>query len=357
MTAPRPLVLVTGATGKTGAAVVTHLLSQQWPVRALVHGLDVRSERLRAAGAQVVVADLFDTESLFGAMKGVRRAYYCPPWHPQLLQSAVSFAVAARESKLEAIVGLSQWLASPSHPSLATRQNWLIEKLFAMVPGAAHVTVNPGFFADNYLRLIGFAAQLGLFPMPLGAGRNAPPSNEDIARVVAAALIDPERHAGRRYRPTGPELLSAGQMTEVLSRVLRRRVRHLELPMWLFLKALRALGVDPFQQTGLRHYLEEHRRGSFELGAPTDDVREVTGRAPEAFETIAGRYAQHPEAQRTVANTLRSLLDFARIGLTPAHDLASFERVQQHPFPGQPVLAIDSTRWNDEHEPRTTPAA
>jgi len=39
--------------------------------------------------------------------------------------------------------------------------------------------------------------------------RNAPPSNEDIARVAVAALMDPARHAGKSYRPTGPELLGA----------------------------------------------------------------------------------------------------------------------------------------------------
>ena len=123
-----------------------------------------------------------------------------------MLQSAAAFAAAAREARLEAIVGLTQWLASPSHPSLATRQNWLADRMFSMVQGIAHVAINPGFFADNYLRLISFAAQLGLFPWPTGESRNAPPSNEDIGRVAVAALMAPERHAGRVYRPTGPEL-------------------------------------------------------------------------------------------------------------------------------------------------------
>lgn len=143
----RPTILVAGATGKTGGAVASELLQLGWPVRALVRVQDARSERLRAQGAEITVADLFDPEQLLEAMRGTARAYYCPPWHPYMLQSAAAFAAAARNARLEAVVGLSQWLASPSHPSLATRQSWLMETMFSVLPGVAHTIVNPGFFA------------------------------------------------------------------------------------------------------------------------------------------------------------------------------------------------------------------
>ncbi len=346
----RPTILVTGATGKTGGAVASQLLQLGWPVRALVHVNDARSERLRGQGAEIAVADLFDPEQLLEAMRGTSRAYYCPPWHPYMLQSAAAFAAAARQAKLEAVVGLSQWLASPSHPSLATRQSWLVDNMFSMLPGVEHTIVNPGFFADNYLRLIGFAAHLGIFPMPTGNSLNAPPSNEDIARVAVAALIEPGRHAGKTYRPTGPALLSARDMAETLGRVLGRRVHHIDMPMWMFLKAMRALGISAFEQSGVRRYIEDHKRGAFEVGAPTNHVLEVTGRAPEDFETIARRYAALPEARRTLGNKLRALGDFMRIGLTPAYNLHRYEREQHHPIPAHPELAAASSTWRKEHE-------
>ena len=115
-------ILVTGATGKTGSAVVTQLLAKGVPVRALVRTLDRRSAALAASGAEVVIADIFDPGQLLDAMRGVQRAYYCPPYHPFVIQSASAFAAAARETGLEQIVGLSQWLAGPNHPSLMTRQ-------------------------------------------------------------------------------------------------------------------------------------------------------------------------------------------------------------------------------------------
>jgi uncharacterized protein YbjT (DUF2867 family) len=160
----KPRIIVTGATGKTGSVVVTELLKARYPVRAIVRREDGRSARLKAQGAEVAIADMSDVERIADALKDVQGAYYCPPLDPYMIQGAVAFAVAAKEARLEHIVGLTQWLASPSHPSLMTRQHWLVDRLFSMTPGVAHTIINPGFFADAYLLTIGLAVHLGLFP-------------------------------------------------------------------------------------------------------------------------------------------------------------------------------------------------
>ena len=134
----KPRIIVTGATGKTGRVVVTELQRAGYPVRAMAHREDGRSARLRAQGADVVIADMSDVERVADALKDVQRAYYCPPFDPYMIQGAVAFAVAAEEARLEHIVGLTQWLASPSHPSLMTRQSWLVDRLFSMMPGLEH---------------------------------------------------------------------------------------------------------------------------------------------------------------------------------------------------------------------------
>ena len=344
----RPKILVTGATGKTGHAVVTDLLRRQWPVRAVVHARDARSEALDRQGVETVVADLYDPEQLLVAMRGTERAYYLTPFQPLMIQSAVAFAVAAREAKLEAIVGLSQWLASPSHPSILTRQTWLVDKLFSMLPGIAHVTINPGYFADNYLRFIDFAAHLGILPNLTGDSRNAPPSNEDIARVAVAALIDPDKHAGRCYRPTGPALLSSRDMAEILSRILNRTIRSVTMPWWLLTRAARLQGVHPFDLYNLRYYTEDHKQSAFAFGAPTDDVYEVTGQPPEPFEVTARRYAALPKANRTIGNTMRAWANFLRTPFAPGYDLDRFERAQGFPAAPDAKLAMRNERWKAE---------
>lgn len=345
--APVGKTFVTGASGKTGAALALELLARGHAVKAFVRGRDARSEKLANAGAEVVTGDLFDVLSLAQAMKGCDRAYYCPPWHPYMIQSATGFAVAARRSGISTIVHLSQWLASPNNPSLATRQNWLVEELFAGLDGIEVITLNPGFFADNCLVLIGMAAQLGVFPWPNGQSRNAPPSNEDIARVAAAVLIDPKAHFGKTYRPTGPELLTAKDIAAIMGSVLGKRVHHIEMPLFMFFKAARVVGLSASQIGGLRHYMQEERKGAFEFLAPNSHVLDVTGSPPESFEATARRYAQRPEAQRSLSNKLAAIGQFMQIGMTPGYNVARIERLQMQPAPASLKLSIDDPAWKE----------
>lgn len=345
----RPRIIVTGATGKTGSIVAAELLKAGYPVRAMVRREDERSARLKAQGAEIAVADMSDVERIADALRDVQGAYYCPPLNPYMIQGAVAFAVAARESRLEHVVGMTQWLSSPSHPSLMTRQHWLVDRLFSMTPGVAHTIVNPGFFADSYLVTIGAASHLGIFPWMYGKSQNAPASNEDIARVAVAALLDPARHAGKRYHPTGPELLGAEDMARAIGRAVGRSVRVVPTPVWLFMKAARRAGMSIDVMSNVRYYIEDHRRGAFEAGAPTSDVLDTTGRFPEDFETIARRYAAQPSIRRTLGNQLRELAQFMIAPLSPGFRLERYERELRSPFPSEPQFAPDSEAWRREH--------
>ena len=347
----RPTILVTGATGKTGGAVVRELLAKGFPVRAVVRADDARSQALQRAGAETVVADLYNPEQLLAAMRGTQRAYYVPPFQPNMIHSAVAFADAAREARLEHVVQMSQWTSSPSHPAVLTRQTWLVDRLFETIPGVAHTVVNPGMFADNFLRVIDFPALLGIFPVLSGTSRSAPVSNEDIARVVTAVLADPDEHAGKRYRPTGPKLLSAQEMASVVARVVGRRVRPVNMPFWMLAKVARLQkSADPFELVCLRYYMQDHKRGAFEFdGGVTDVVRELTGTPAEDFETTARRYAAMPFARRTFGNRARAVLNFLVTPFYPGYDLNRYEREHSFPTPGDPRLTMDSDTWRREH--------
>jgi uncharacterized protein YbjT (DUF2867 family) len=80
----QPAILVTGATGKTGGAVARQLLEQG-----------------RRVGADIAVADLFDFEQSYAAMRGTKGACFCPPFHPYMTRAAAAFSAAAREAELE----------------------------------------------------------------------------------------------------------------------------------------------------------------------------------------------------------------------------------------------------------------
>ncbi|MBC8069484.1 MAG: NmrA family NAD(P)-binding protein [Deltaproteobacteria bacterium] len=344
------MTLVTGATGKTGAVVVAELLKRAMPVRALVHREDERADRLRGLGAEVVVAQMHDHDQLARALTDVKQAYYVPLLSPHSLHAAMAFAVAARNARIDAVVQMSQWLSHPAHPSVMTRETWLIDRAFAMIPNLAHVIVNPGMFADNFLRTLDLAALLHIHPVMTGDSRSAPISNEDLGRVIAALLVDPRAHAGRRYRPTGAKLLTGSQMADAIAAAVGHRVIPVRIPFWLFRKVARMDGVDPHVVLSYREYLADHRAGAFEIGGGVTDVVEaLTGTPAESFETTARRYAAQPFARQTWSRRLRAFVRFNLAPFWPGYDLDRYSRQRAFPVPPEPSLAADDARWREEH--------
>jgi uncharacterized protein YbjT (DUF2867 family) len=298
-----------------------------------------------------VVADLYDPDQLTAAARGARRAFYLPPIRPYMIQSAVAFAIAARNAGIEHVVQMSQWTSHRAHPANMTRQTWLVDQLFAMIPGVAHTVFNPGMFAHNFLRTIDFAALLGIYPVLSGKGRAAPISNEDMARVAAAILVDgPDRHAGKSYRPTGPVLLDGREMGRIVAKAVGHTVIPVDLPIWMLGKVAQQQGIDPFEITSLRHYMQDMRKGAFEFdGGVTSVVENLTGVPAESFQTTARRYAAMPFARQALGNRLKAFAAFNLTPFYPGYNFNKWDRRMALPMPPHPSLSIDDNIWRETH--------
>jgi uncharacterized protein YbjT (DUF2867 family) len=90
-------VLVTGATGDTGRAAVRESLALGLGVRAMVHEHDARSDALKTLGAEIVLGDLLEINTIRAAMEGVDAAYFVWPVQPGLIEATVNFIQAAKE--------------------------------------------------------------------------------------------------------------------------------------------------------------------------------------------------------------------------------------------------------------------
>jgi uncharacterized protein YbjT (DUF2867 family) len=344
-----PRILVSGATGKVGAEVVKQLLEKKYPVKAMVRKLDARSEQLKKLGAEIVVADVFDTEGVYNAMKGTHRVFYLPVVHPYMIQSTVAFAVAAHQLQVEQVVTLTQWLSNPSHPSLLTRHHWLTDKLMPMIPGIASTIVNPGLFGEVVAGFIPSAAVSGVFPNFIGESKAPLCSNADMARVCVAALIDPAKHNGKTYKPTGPENLSLPDVARILTKLTGREIKAQFMSNKMFLKAAKASGISPFEAFITQHYFEDGQRGSFEVYAPTDTVYELTGVKPERFESIAKRYLALPESQPTFANKMKGFSDLFKIITASPYNIEKYKKDMDFPVLANPQLSADNEIWKAEH--------
>lgn len=351
MTEPR--TLVTCASGNTGFETANQLLERGYQVRALVHRLDGRSKLLKGMGAEIQVGNMHDIEDMRLALRDVQRAYFCAPLLRDALSASAVFAAAAEEHRLEVAVAMSQWLADPRHPSVHTRETWLADRMFSWMPGVDVVTINPGWFADNYMAALEPIAQFGMMPMPLGEGMNAPPSNQDIARVIVGALTNPAQHIGKTYRPTGPTLLSPQDIAATFAKVLGRPVKYFDAPAGMFTKVARALSFPDFTIAQVLAYFEDYKRNAFAVGAPTQAVVEVSGQQPEDFETIVRRYvSESPSVERSAGAKLRAMGGLMKIMFTPSLNTERYAKSHDIPYLTGASLAIDSGKWLSTHSPQ-----
>lgn len=347
-----PKILVTGATGKTGAAVTRLLLRDGFEVRAIVRKEDARSAQLRNLGAETKVVDVFDSQQWSDSLKGISRAYFVPFFDPYMIQSAAAFAAAVPGSNLESLVQLSQWIASPRHPSLHTRQLWLTEELFSGLPGIQHTILNPGYFADNFLRLMDFSSTLGIYPDLTGESRSAPISNEDIARAAVALLKNPSRFQKKSYRPTGATLVGTREITSMISEVLGRRVLRVPMPMWMMLRAARIQGVNPFELDGFRFYVEDHKQGAFSISGVNHELEELTGSPAEPLTETLRRYASRNDVQRNLGNWARVFMQFNMVPFVAGHNFTSLAKSKGFPAPTNPEMTLQSDVWRQTHLPQ-----
>lgn len=351
----KPKILVTSAAGNTGIPTTLQLLEKGYLVRAFVRRNDHRAKRLEDAGAEIFVGDQNSIADMRRAMSGVQRAYHCFPVAANHAHFGSVFAIAAQEAQLEHVVMLAQWTSHADHPSMFTREVWLNEQLLKLLPDTTLTVNNTGWFAENYFFVLETVAQLGILPMPLGDGdvkKNAPPSNDDIAAVNVAALIDPATHAGKTYRPTGPELLSPNEIAAIMGKVLGRKVKYVDIPESMLMKALKVGGFPEMASTQLRLYTDEYRRGTFAVHAPNNVVKELTGREPEDFETITRRMvASRPEAVQTIANKLKAIVNFVKIPFAMRANADVIERRREHVLLKSPTFVQDSQTWREKHDP------
>jgi uncharacterized protein YbjT (DUF2867 family) len=218
-------VLVTGATGRVGRAVVDQLLDAGVPVRALTRR--PAAAKLPTA-VEVVAGDLTVPESLDASLQDVSAVFLV--W---TVPPASAPAVIERlATHVQRVVFLSAPHRTP-HPFFQQPNPMAvlyaeIERLIAAA-GLASTIIRPGMFASNALHWWAAAIRRGdVVRWPYGAAETAPIDERDVAAVAARALYE-DGHAGGDYVLTGPESLSQAKQVSIIGAVIGRPIRFVEL--------------------------------------------------------------------------------------------------------------------------------
>jgi uncharacterized protein YbjT (DUF2867 family) len=126
-------ILVTGAAGRVdgvGRTITELRLKHGKAVRAMVRNEDDRAQALRDMGAEVVIGDLRDLDSMHRVIAGCETMYFGMSVSAAYLEATVTMAAVARELGVNALINMSQMTVSQmsiqnTTPSPQQRQHWL----------------------------------------------------------------------------------------------------------------------------------------------------------------------------------------------------------------------------------------
>lgn len=273
-------ILVTGATGTIGRAVVEQLVAAGVPVRALTRD-PARADL--PAGAEVVAGDLTRPADL--PLAGVTAAYLIAVVESdEAAAHAEAFLAAAPDLRRVAFLSSSAVTARrPGSYELHRDVERVVE-----ASGVAWTHVRPGEFMSNKLVWARGIREDDAVRAPFPDSVGAPVHEADVAEVVVHALLH-DGHERRAYTLSGPEALTHRQQAEAFARGLGRPIRFERLTYGQARAALiRDEGLPYDVAEYLLGYMAQHAEEPADV---TPDFTEVTGRRGRTLAEWAADHA------------------------------------------------------------------
>jgi uncharacterized protein YbjT (DUF2867 family) len=258
-------ILVTGVTGNTGSAILTHLIERGANVRAMVHRSADGSKL--PAGMTPIVANFDDADSMAAALRGIGRAYLVTPSSERAEQQQLRFVDLVAKAGVRKLVVLSQLAADERSPVRFLRYHTAVERHVADI-GIDYTFLRPNLFFQGLLAFASSIASTNRFFAPIGNAAVSAVDVRDIASVAVAALTE-SGHENRTYNLTGPRAITHGQMAAALSAAVGRTITFVDVTPDEFARSLEGI----------------------EASATSDAVQKITGVPPIAVEKFASDYA------------------------------------------------------------------
>jgi uncharacterized protein YbjT (DUF2867 family) len=275
------MILVAGATGNVGGALVHQLAEAGEPVRGLTRdpdrpGLDRRVEW--------VSGDLNKPDTMIDAMRGARGIFLLAGYDdlPRLLQRA-------GEAGIRDVVLLSALSAGSGNRGNALARYHLESEEVIRESGLGWTFLRPPTFMTNALRWAGQVRAGDVIRAPFPEVPIAVVDPADIAAVAAVALRSPG-HEGQTYALSGPQALRPGEQAAILGRVLGRDLRFEGMSDEEASEELHASMPPQYADAVLDIFT-----GPTDESAVRPTVEDVTGRPPGTF---AQWVATHADAFR-----------------------------------------------------------
>jgi NADH dehydrogenase len=245
------MILLTGATGLIGSALLRRLTAAGRPVRCLVR--DPRRLGPERVRVQIALGDLADPPSFRNALRGVSTVVHLaaairdqPQGSIEELNGIATWRMveAADRAGVEHFVFFSAQSATSHSRARFMRAKAVAERAVAE-SGVRHTIFAPSIVyapGDIFLTMLERLAWLPVLPISgRGQALFQPIWADDVADCVVAALDREPANAGARYELSGPETLSYDAIAELAMRAAGRQRRLVHVPTPLVSRSLRAV--------------------------------------------------------------------------------------------------------------------
>jgi uncharacterized protein YbjT (DUF2867 family) len=271
------MILLTGATGKTGGETARALLARGATARILVRDPE-KAGALRAAGMEIAVGDVSDPASVAKALAGITRLLILLPNSQQQGELEKQLVDLAKKAGVRHIVKMSSMEAVPDARAPIPRIHWAVEE-YIRKSGLAWTMLKPNFFMQNFLGSARSIKENKSFSLPMGDGKTAMADVRDIG-AVAAEVLTGAGHEGKSYEITGPELLSFHQVAERFSEVLGTRITYVPADPVAYLAILKKVLAE-WHADAVSQLFAEIAGGA--TPHVTDTFQKLIGRPPIAL--------------------------------------------------------------------------
>ncbi len=254
------MILLTGASGKTGKAILSALKQRGTLTRVLVRSAEQASELVNLGAAEAVIGDLRDQSSLITAIKGCDRLYYiCPNVTPDEVQIGKTLLEIAKKENLKHFV-----YHSVLHPQIeAMPHHWQKMRMEeAIFESRLDFTIlQPCAYMQNILANWKSITETGVYPVPYAASARI--SIVDLMDVAAAAalVLSRQGHENSIYELAGPQPLSQDEVAAAFSKILGRSVTARVVDRSNWAENARKTGNSEYQVNTLLmmfEYYEKH---------------------------------------------------------------------------------------------------
>ncbi len=285
------MILVTGAAGKTGRAVIEALAARRVVTRALTRNPE-NAESLMALGAtEVYIGGFEDPRALAQAAAGARAVYHiCPNVSPDEVAYARAVAAAAL------VQGVTRFVYhSVLHPQIEEMPHHFAkmraeEMLFAA--GLELTVLQPTAYMQNILGASSGIVGDGVFrvPYPVEA-RLCLVDLHDVAEAAALVLTQ-EGHNGATYELVGTKPLSQTEVAATIGAALGRGVRAEPETVAAWEDRARAADMGEHERVTLAAMFRYYAQHGL-IGNP-NTLRWLLGRTPNDFARFLGRAVARP---------------------------------------------------------------